>query len=69
MDAPKPLGTLPLETDAETRAAASVGEADIAELKARARRLTRTGGVLQKDGLIVQTEAKLTQRLLLGDGG
>jgi hypothetical protein len=64
---PKPLGRLSPESEQERRAAASIGKADVAELKSRTRRLNRIGGVLQPGGEIVTTPANLTRRLLLGD--
>ena len=65
---PKPLGRLPPESAKERRAAASIGEADIAEMKSRIRQLTRTGGVvLDEAGNVSITEAATTKRLLLGD--
>ncbi len=64
----KPLGRLTPESESERRSVASIGEADIAELRSRVRRFTRSGGVvLDEAGNVSITEAALTKRLLLGD--
>lgn len=66
---PKPLGRLPPESPKERRAVASIGDADVAELKSRVRQFTLPGGVLKPDGDVVTTSPQMTKQLLLGDDG